>query len=88
VILVQSIETDFLLIQAYILLSVIFNDCSDTVKIHESSLFQALNHFVIIAKYHIFLSWLNKASPSFKIFGLLLSEKFVVNVQLLLKIIH
>ena len=41
----------------------------------ESNLFQALNHFVIIAKYHIFLSWLNKASPSFEIFSLLLNEK-------------
>ena len=41
----------------------------------ESNFFQALNHFVIIAKYHIFLSWLNKASPSFEIFSLLLNEK-------------
>ena len=41
----------------------------------ESNLFQALDHFVIIAKYHIFLSWLNKASPSFQIFSLLLNEK-------------
>jgi len=40
-----------------------------------SNLFQALNHFGIIAKYHIFLSWLNKVSPSFEIFSLLLSEK-------------
>jgi len=38
----------------------------------ESNLFQALNHFVIIAKYHIHLSWLNKASPS-----LLLNEKIL-----------
>jgi len=35
----------------------------------ESNLFQALNHFAIIAKYHIFLSWLNKASPSFETFS-------------------
>ena len=41
----------------------------------ESDLFQALNHFVIIAKYHIFLSWLNKASPSFEIVSLLFSKK-------------
>ena len=41
----------------------------------ESNLSQALNHFVIIAKYHIFLSWLNKASSSFEIFSLLLNEK-------------
>ena len=34
----------------------------------------ALNNYVIIAKYHIFLSWLNKASPSFEIFSLLLNE--------------
>ena len=37
----------------------------------------ALNHYVIIAKYHIFLSWLNKASPSFEIFSLLLKEKIL-----------
>ena len=43
----------------------------------ESNLFQALNHFVIIAKYHIYLSWLNKASPSFEIFSLLLNEKIL-----------
>ena len=43
----------------------------------EPNLFQTLNHFVIIAKYHIFLSWLNKASPSFKIFGLLFNEKIL-----------
>ena len=30
----------------------------------ESNLFQSLNHFLIIAEYHIFLSWLNKASTS------------------------
>ena len=41
----------------------------------ESNLFQALNQFVINAKYHIFLSWLNKASPSFEIFSLLLNEE-------------
>ena len=37
----------------------------------------ALNHYVIIAKYHIFLSWLNKASPSFENFSLLLNEKIL-----------
>ena len=37
----------------------------------------ALNHYVIIAKYHTFLSWLNKASPSFEIFSLLLNEKIL-----------
>ena len=31
----------------------------------ELNISQALNHYVIIAKCHIFLSWLNKASPSF-----------------------
>ena len=41
----------------------------------EPNLFQALNHFVIITKCHIYLSWLNKASPSFHIFSLLLNEK-------------
>lgn len=41
----------------------------------ESNLFQALDHFVIIAKYHVFLSWLNKASHSFEVFSLLLNEK-------------
>jgi len=46
----------------------------------ESNLFQAINHFVIIAKYHTYLSWLNKASPSFKIFNLLLNERSFVNV--------
>ena len=43
----------------------------------ESNIFQALNHYVIIAKYHIFLSWLNKTSPSFEIFSLLLNEKIL-----------
>ena len=43
----------------------------------ESSIFQALTHYVIIAKYHIFLSWLNKTSPSFEIFSLLLNEKIL-----------
>ena len=42
----------------------------------ESNSFQALNH-VIIAKYHIFLSWLIKTSPSFEIFSLLLNEKIL-----------
>ena len=41
----------------------------------ESNIFQALNHYVIIAKYHIFLSWLNKTSPRFEIICLLLNEK-------------
>ena len=48
----------------------------------------ALNHYVIIAKYHIFLSWLNKAYPSFEIFSLLLMKKSFVNAQLPLKITH
>ena len=43
----------------------------------ESNIFQALNHYVTIAKYHIFLSWLNKTSPSFEIFSLLLNEKIL-----------
>ena len=43
----------------------------------ESNLFQALNHFVIFAKYHIFLACINKASPSFEVFGLLLNEKIL-----------
>jgi len=43
----------------------------------ESNLFQAINHFVIFAKYHIYLSWLNKASLSFEIFSLLLNEKIL-----------
>ena len=42
----------------------------------ESNIFQALN-YVIIAKYHIFLSWLNKTSPSFEIFCLSLNEKIL-----------
>ena len=33
--------------------------------------------YVIIAKYHIFLSWLNKTSPSFGIFCILLNEKIL-----------
>ena len=44
---------------------------------HESNNFQAFNHYVIIAKYHIFLSWLNKTSPSFEIFSLLLNERIL-----------
>ena len=43
----------------------------------ESNLFQALDHFFIIAKYHIYLSWLNKTSPGFEIFSLLLNEKII-----------
>lgn len=43
----------------------------------ESNIFQAHNHYVIIAKYHIFLSWLNKTSPSFEIFCVLLNEKIL-----------
>ena len=43
----------------------------------ESSSFYALNHFLIIAKYHIFLSWLNMVSPSLDIFLLLLNEKIL-----------
>ena len=43
----------------------------------ESSGFYALNHFLIIAKYHIFLSWLNMVSPSLDIFLLLLNEKIL-----------
>ena len=43
----------------------------------ESNNFQALNHYVIVAKYHTFLSWLNKTSPSFEIFSLLLNEKIL-----------
>ena len=54
------------------------------VKMSKSSTFQALNHFVIFVKYHSFLSWLNKASPSFEFFSFLLKERSFVNVQLLL----
>ena len=43
----------------------------------EPNIFQALNHYVIIAKYDIFLTWLNKTSPSFEIFSLLLNEKIL-----------
>ena len=50
--------------------------------------FQALNHYVVIAKYHIFLSWLNETSPSFEISAFYLMKRFFVNVQLLSKIRH
>ena len=43
----------------------------------EPNIFQALNHYVIIAKYHIFLSQLNKTSPSLEIFSFLLTEKIL-----------
>jgi len=43
----------------------------------ESSGFYALNHFLIIAKYHVFLSWLNTVSPRFDILFLLLNEKIL-----------
>ena len=43
----------------------------------ESNIFQALNYYVIDAKYHIFVSWLNKISPSFEIFCLILTEKIL-----------
>ena len=43
----------------------------------ESNIFQALDHYVIIAKYHIFFSWFNKTSPSFEIFCVLLNEKIL-----------
>ena len=51
----------------------------------ESNLFQALNHFVVITKYHIFLLRLNKASPSFKIFSLLLNEKILCELTIAFK---
>ena len=54
----------------------------------ESNIFQALNHYVVVAKYHIFLSWLNKTSPSFEILAFYLMKRFFVNIQLLLKITH
>ena len=34
----------------------------------ESNSFYALNQFLIIAKYHVFLFWLNTVSPSLDIF--------------------
>ena len=43
----------------------------------ESSSFYALNHFLIIAKYHVFLSWLNTVSPSLDILLLSLNEKIL-----------
>ena len=43
----------------------------------ESNIFQTLNNYVIIAKYHIFLSWLNETSLSFEIFSLLLNKKIL-----------
>ena len=43
----------------------------------ESSSFYALNHFLIIAKYHVFLSWWNTVSPSLDILLLLLNEKIL-----------
>ena len=44
----------------------------------ESNILQALKHYVIIAKYNIFLSWLNKPpNPSFEIFCVLLNEKIL-----------
>ena len=39
--------------------------------------FYAQNHFLIITKYHVFLSWLNTVSPSLDIFLLLLNEKIL-----------
>jgi len=51
----------------------------------KSSSLQALNHFVIIVKHHSFLSWLNKASPSFEIFSLLLNEKILCEFTIAFK---
>ena len=48
----------------------------------------ALNYYVIIAKCHIFLSWLNKASPVLKSSACYLMKRSFVSAQLLLKIIH
>ena len=43
----------------------------------ESNISQALSHYVVIAKYHIFLSCLNKTYPSFEIFSFLPNEKIL-----------
>ena len=39
----------------------------------------------LIAKYHIFLSWLNKASPGLEIFSLLLNEKILCEHKIAFK---
>ena len=53
----------------------------------ESNIFQALTHYVIV-KCHIFHSWLNKTSPSFEIFSLLLNEKILCERTIAFKITH
>ena len=53
----------------------------------ESGLFCALNHFLLIAKHHIFPCWLNNVSPCLEIFDLILNDKILCEERSLLKII-
>ena len=47
--------------------------------------FYALNHVLIIAKYHIFQAWLDNSSPSFEIFYLVLKDKILCESRIALK---
>ena len=47
--------------------------------------FYALNHVLIIAKYHIFQAWLDNSSPSFEIFYLVLKEKILCESRIAFK---
>ena len=51
----------------------------------ESNIFQSLNHYVIIANYLFFVSFLNKTSPSFEIFSLLLNEQILCECTIAFK---
>ena len=50
---------------------------SENVTLSALDILYPVNYYVIIAKYHIFLSWLNKTSPSLEIFCVLLNENIL-----------
>ena len=51
----------------------------------DSTKFYALNHVLIIAKYHIFQAWLDNSSPSFEIFYLVLKDKILCESRIAFK---
>ncbi len=47
--------------------------------------FYALNHVLIIGKYHIFQAWLDNSPTSFKIFHLVLKDKILCKSRIAFK---
>ena len=47
--------------------------------------FYALNHVLIIAKYHIFQAWLDNSPPSFEMFHLVLKDKILCESRIAFK---